>query len=49
MNFFESIFGADPDGGNGSLETILIIGVAAVLLLIAFAAMQHYRTGATRT
>ena len=36
MDFIESLFGIAPDGGDGSLEAMLIGAVVAVALMIVF-------------
>lgn len=35
MDFIERIFGVSPDGGNGSLELLYFVSVAAVFLFIS--------------
>jgi hypothetical protein len=35
MDFIERIFGVSPDGGNGSLEFIYVIGIVVAVTLIA--------------
>jgi hypothetical protein len=42
MDWFEKLFGVDPDGGNGSLETIFLIGIVAIVVLLSFAALRWY-------
>ncbi|MGO8866152.1 MAG: hypothetical protein ACLQME_06575 [Alphaproteobacteria bacterium] len=34
MNFIEQIFGISPDGGNGSLETLIVTVAFLVPVLI---------------
>jgi hypothetical protein len=48
MDFFEKLFGVDPDGGNGSLEMLMLIGLVAIVLLVGFAAMHRYRSESNR-
>ncbi|MFI5014277.1 MAG: hypothetical protein ACHQAY_18220 [Hyphomicrobiales bacterium] len=36
MDFIESLFGIAPDGGDGSLEALLIGAVVVVGLMFAF-------------
>ncbi len=36
MDFIESLFGIAPDGGDGSLEAMLIGAVVAVALMFVF-------------
>lgn len=33
MHFIESWFGFTPDGGNGSLEVLILLGVCVVFLV----------------
>ena len=35
MDFIERIFGVSPDGGNGSLELLYLVSVAAVVMLVS--------------
>jgi hypothetical protein len=35
MDFIERIFGVSPDGGNGSLEFMYVIGIVVAVTLIA--------------
>jgi hypothetical protein len=32
MDFIERMFGVSPDGGNGSLELLLVLSIAAAIL-----------------
>jgi len=34
MDFIERFFGVSPDGGNGVLEAVYFLAVAAVVLMI---------------
>ncbi|SDR57052.1 hypothetical protein SAMN05444161_6437 [Rhizobiales bacterium GAS191] len=36
MDFIESLFGIAPDGGDGSLETLLIGAIVVVAVMFAF-------------
>lgn len=36
MDFIEALFGIAPDGGDGSLEVVWMLAVAALLLAVAF-------------
>jgi hypothetical protein len=35
MDFIERIFGVSPDGGNGSLEFMYVIGIVVAVILVA--------------
>ncbi|HEY7627611.1 MAG TPA: hypothetical protein VH761_11105 [Ilumatobacteraceae bacterium] len=41
--WFEVLTGLDPDGGNGSLEVLLAVGLLAVSAISTFAAHRVYR------
>jgi hypothetical protein len=41
--WFEALTGLDPDGGNGSLEILLAVGLLAISATSAFAAQRVYR------
>jgi hypothetical protein len=34
MDFIERMFGVSPDGGNGSLELLLVLSLAAAILIL---------------
>lgn len=36
MDFIEQWFHVSPDGGNGSLEVLYIVAIAAVILMVLF-------------
>jgi hypothetical protein len=36
MDFIEQWFGISPDGGDGSLEVLWIVGIVAVVVAVAF-------------
>jgi hypothetical protein len=36
MDFIERIFGVSPDGGNGSLEVLYLVSIAAVIMFVAY-------------
>jgi hypothetical protein len=36
MDFIEKWFGVSPDGGDGSLEVIWIVGIVMALIAIVF-------------
>jgi hypothetical protein len=40
MDFIERIFGVSPDGGNGTLELLYVLSIAAT---IAVASREFYR------
>ena len=42
MDFIERIFGVSPDGGNGSLELLYILSIAAAITLASY---RRYRRG----
>jgi hypothetical protein len=37
MDFIERIFGVSPDGGDGSLELMYLVGIVVAATLIAWA------------
>ncbi len=37
MDFIERIFGVSPDGGDGSLEFMYLVGIVVAVTLIAWA------------
>lgn len=41
--WIEVVFGVDPDHGNGSLEWLIIAGVAILTILFALAARYEWR------
>ena len=43
MNFIERIFGASPDGGNGSLESGILL--VAMLVLAGVSVLRRKRAG----
>ena len=45
MDFIEQIFGVSPDGGNGSLELLYIVSIAAAITLVSY---RLYRRRANR-
>jgi hypothetical protein len=45
MDFIEQIFGVSPDGGNGSLELLYVLSIAAAIALAFF---RLYRRRANR-
>ena len=40
MDFIEQIFGVAPDGGNGSLEVVLIIMISCLAMAASFSAAR---------
>jgi hypothetical protein len=34
MDFIERIFGVSPDGGNGTLELLYVVSIAAAILFV---------------
>jgi hypothetical protein len=36
MDFIERIFGVSPDGGDGSLEAIILLAITVVLAMVAW-------------
>jgi hypothetical protein len=46
--WIEELTGWDPDGGNGSLEIALAVGLLAVSAISMFAARRDYRRAAAR-
>jgi hypothetical protein len=45
MDFIERMFGVSPDGGNGSLELLFILSVAAAIAVLCY---RLYRRRASR-
>lgn len=42
-DWIELVTGWDPDRQNGSVEWILVLGLAAVAVAVGFAARRHWR------
>jgi len=42
-DWIEALTGWDPDHHNGSVEWILVVGLVAVAVTMAFAARRHWR------
>jgi hypothetical protein len=40
MDFIERIFGVSPDGGNGMLELLYVVSIAAAITVVS---RQFYR------
>jgi hypothetical protein len=36
MDFIEQWFGVSPDGGDGSLEVVWIVGIVVALVVVVF-------------
>ena len=36
MDFIEQMFGVSPDGGNGSLELLLILSIASAIAILCY-------------
>jgi hypothetical protein len=36
MDFIERIFGVSPDGGDGSIEAIILLAITVVLAMMAW-------------
>ena len=47
--WFELLTGLDPDGGSGTLEIALALGLLAVAAVSALAARHHYVRSAQTT
>jgi hypothetical protein len=47
--WFEAITGLDPDGGNGSLEILLAVGLLAIAAVSTLAAGRQYRRAVATT
>ena len=45
MDFIERMFGVSPDGGNGSLELLLVLSLAAAIAILCY---RLYRRRANR-
>jgi hypothetical protein len=41
MDFIERLFGISPDGGDGSLEVLYLVGGVAMIVIIVF--RRHLR------
>ncbi len=42
MHFIEQIFGVSPDGGNGLLELLYVLSIAAAITLVSYQ-LRHRR------
>jgi hypothetical protein len=49
MNFIERMFGVSPDGGNGSLELLYLVTIAAAITLIVVALYRRRARGRMRS
>ena len=49
MNFIERMFGVSPDGGNGSLELLYLVTIAAAVTLIVVALYRRRARGRMRS
>ena len=47
--WFEALTGRDPDGGSGSLEILLAVGLLAIAAVSTFAAGRQYRRAVATT
>lgn len=45
-SWIEAIFGADPDGGSGTVEAVIAAGLAAVAFTFTTLATVEWRRGA---
>ena len=45
MDFIERIFGVSPDGGDGSIEAIILLAITIVLAMVAW---RRRSTGSMR-
>jgi hypothetical protein len=41
MDFIERLFGISPDGGDGSLEALILLAITVVLMLAAWRRWQR--------
>lgn len=41
--WIEEVFGVDPDGGDGSLEWLVVLGLAAVTVVLGLGATVEWR------
>jgi uncharacterized membrane protein len=41
--WIEAVFGVDPDGGNGSLEWLIVVALAVVTIVLAVLARLEWR------
>jgi len=44
--WIEEVFGVDPDGGDGSLEWLIVVGLAAVVVVLGVGATLEWRRAA---
>jgi hypothetical protein len=42
-DWIEEVFGVDPDGGNGSLEWVLVVALLVAAILLGGAARREWR------
>lgn len=48
-DWIEKLFGFDPDGGNGSLEWLIVVVLAVVTIAVAVLARRDLRVARRRT
>jgi len=43
MDWLEQLFGLNPDGGDGSIEALIVVAVVVIVLAIAFTVSERLR------
>jgi len=43
MDWIEQLFGFNPDGGDGSIEALIVVAVVVIVLAVAFTVSTRLR------
>ena len=47
MDWIEQLFGFNPDGGDGSIEALLVVAVVVIVIAVAFTVSRRLRAVGT--